>query len=198
MFYNTGIATYIWVITKNKSVERAGKVQLIDASKCCVKRRKPIGNKRNEFTDECIWLIKQAYQDFKDERRVDSGNGLEVEVKIKDVEDFKYSKVVVEQPITDDNGNPILKKGKPQADSSKRDTESIPWKEDIDAYMKKNVYPYAPDAWIDEKKTKIGYEIPFTREFYKYVAPRKSEDIFASLQELDKQEAELMAKIMGR
>ena len=198
MFYNTGIATYIWVITKNKSEERAGKVQLIDASKCCVKRRKPIGNKRNEFTDECIWLIKQAYQDFKDERRVDSGIGLEVEVKIKDVEDFKYSKVVVEQPITDDNGNPILKKGKPQADSAKRDTESIPWKEDIEEYMKKNVYPYAPDAWIDEKKTRIGYEIPFTREFYKYVAPRKSEDIFASLQELDKQEAELMAKIMGR
>lgn len=198
MFYNTGIATYIWVITKDKSEERTGKVQLIDASKCCIKRRKPIGNKRNEFTDECIYLIRQAYNVFTDGRFVDTGNNIEVESKIKDNEDFKFSKVVVEQPITDDNGKPILKKGKPQADSAKRDTESIPWKEDIDAYMKKNVYPYAPDAWIDEKKTKIGYEIPFVREFYKYVAPRKSEDIFASLQELDKQEAELMAKIMGR
>ena len=198
MFYNTGIATYIWIVTKNKSVKRTGKVQLIDASKCGLKRRKPIGNKRNEFTDECLYLIGQAYDAFHDGTWTDSGNGIEVEVKIKDNEDFKYSKVVVEQPLTDDSGKPILKKGKPQADSAKRDTESIPWKEDVDEYMKKNVYPYAPDAWVDEKKTKIGYEIPFTREFYKYVAPRKSEEIFASLQELDKQEAELMAKIMGR
>jgi len=198
MFYNTGIATYIWVITKDKAVERAGKVQLIDASKCSVKRRKPIGNKRNEFTDECLYLISQAYNDFKDGRYVDSTNGLEVEVKIKDNEDFKYRKVVVERPITDEKGNTILKKGKPQADSAKRDTESIPWKDDVEAYMKKNVYPYAPDAWIDDKKTKIGYEIPFTREFYKYVAPRKSEEIYASLQELDRQEQELMAKIIGK
>ena len=198
MFYNTGIATYVWVITKDKAVNRIGKVQLIDASKCSEKRRKPIGNKRNEFTDGCITLIERAYSDFKDERYVDEENGLEAESKIKDNEDFKFSKVVVERPITDDNGQPILKKGKPQADSSKRDTESIPWKEDVEAYMQKNVYPYAPDAWIDEKKTKIGYEIPFTREFYKYVAPRKSEEIFASLQELDRQEQELMAKIIGK
>ena len=198
MFYNTGIATYIWVVTKDKAVERSGKVQLIDASKCSVKRRKPIGNKRNEFTDECIYLIAQAYEAFRDGRFVDEGNGIEVESKVKDNEDFKFSKVVVERPLTDENGKPILKKGKPQADSSKRDTETIPWKEEIEAYMEKNVYPYAPDAWIDEKKTKIGYEIPFTREFYKYVAPRKSDEIFASLQELDKQEQELMAKIIGR
>ena len=85
----------------------------------------------------------------------------------------------------------------PQADSSKRDTESIPWTEDIEAYMQKNVLPYAPDAWIDTKKTKIGYEIPFTREFYKYVAPRKSEEIFASLQELEKEERELLNSIMN-
>ena len=198
MFYNTGIATYIWVITKDKAVERTGKVQLIDASKCSVKRRKPIGNKRNEFTDECLYLITQAYTDFKDGRYVDSTNGLEVEVKIKDNEDFKYRKVVVERPITDEDGKPILKKGKPQADSAKRDSESIPWKEEVEAYMQENVYPYAPDAWIDDKKTKIGYEIPFTREFYKYVAPRKSDEIYASLQELDRQEQELMAKIIGK
>ncbi len=198
MFYNTGIATYIWVITKDKAVQRTGKVQLIDASKCSVKRRKPIGNKRNEFTDECLYLITQAYNDFKDGRYIDSTNGLEVEVKIKDNDDFKYRKVIVERPITDEKGNAILKKGKPQADSAKRDTESIPWKEDVEAYMKKNVYPYAPDAWIDEKKTKIGYEIPFTREFYKYVAPRKSDEIYASLQELDRQEQQLMAIIIGK
>lgn len=197
MFYNTGIATYIWIVSKDKSAERAGKVQLIDASKCCVKRRKPLGNKRNEFTDDCIKLITEAYNAFADGVYTNEA-GLEVEVKIKQNEDFKYSKVTVEQPLCDDSGKSVLKKGKPTADASKRDTESIPWSEPIEEYMQKNVYPYAPEAWIDEKKTKIGYEIPFTREFYKYVAPRKSEEIFAHLQELEKAESELMAKIMGR
>lgn len=198
MFYNTGIATYIWIVTKDKAVDRTGKVQLIDASKCSVKRRKALGNKRNEFTDECVKLIAQAYSEFVDGVFRDEEHGLEVEVKIKDNEDFKYTKVVVEQPICDEAGKPVLKKGKKQVDSGKRDTETIPWKEEIETYMEKNVYPYAPDAWIDEKKSKVGYEIPFTREFYKYVAPRKSEDIYAHLQELNAQEEELMAKIMER
>ena len=196
MFYNTGIATYIWIVSKDKSVERAGKVQLIDASKCCVKRRKSLGNKRNEFTDECIALIAEAYNAFTE--GIFEDGALVVESKIKSNEEFKYSKVVVEQPVCDDEGKPILKRGKPTADSSKRDTESIPWTEDVETYMERNVYPYAPDAWIDEKKTKIGYEIPFTREFYKYVAPRSSAEIFAHLEELDKAESALMAKIMGR
>lgn len=196
MFYNTGIATYIWVVTKDKSVERAGKVQLIDASKCCEKRRKSLGNKRNEFTDRCIDLISKAYMAFTDS--VYEDGELVVESKVKDNEDFKYTKVVVERPLKDEQGNPILKKGKPQPDKSLKDTENVPFKEDIEAYMQKNVYPYAPDAWVDEKASKIGYEIPFTREFYKYVAPRKSEDIFAHLQELEKEETALMAKIMGR
>ncbi len=196
MFYNTGIATYIWLVCKDKAVERTGKVQLIDASKCCVKRRKPIGNKRNEFSEDCIRLVVKAYNAFKD--GVFSDGDLTVESKVKDNEDFKYTKVVVERPLLDETGKPLLKKGKPQPDSSRRDTESIPFKEDIDAYMEKNVLPYAPDAWIDTNKSKIGYEIPFTREFYKYVEPRKSDDIYSHLQELDRQEAALMAKIMGR
>ena len=196
MFYNTGIATYIWIVSKDKSAERVGKVQLIDASKCFVKRRKSLGNKRNEFTNECIALIAKAYNEFAEDVYVDGT--LVVESKIKANKDFKYSKVVVEQPVCDEHGKPILKKGKPTADTSKRDTETIPWNEEIEAYMAKNVYPYAPNAWIDEKKTKIGYEIPFTREFYKYVAPRSSADIFAHLEELDKAETALMAKIMGR
>lgn len=196
MFYNTGIATYIWVVTKDKSVERAGKVQLIDASKCCEKRRKSLGNKRNEFTDRCIELVSKAYMAFTD--GVYEDGELVVESKVKDNEDFKYTKVVVERPLKDEQGNPILKKGKPQPDKSLKDTENVPFKEDIEAYMQKNVYPYAPDAWVDEKASKIGYEIPFTREFYKYVAPRKSEEIFAHLQELEKEETALMAKIMGR
>lgn len=196
MFYNTGIATYIWIVTKNKSLQRTGKVQLVDASKCSVKRRKPIGDKRNEFTDECISLISKAYKVFED--GIWTEGELSVEVKIKDRYDFKYTKVTVEQPLLDEEGKQILKKGKPQPDSSKRDTESIPWAENIEEYMQKNVFPYAPDAWIDEKKSKIGYEIPFTREFYKYVPLRHSDEIFAHLKELEQQESALMDKIMGR
>lgn len=121
-----------------------------------------------------------------------------MESKVLENEYFKYSKLTIERPLTDEaTGEPILKKGKRQPDAKKRDTEIVPWTEDIEEYMQKNVLPYAPDAWIDEKKTKVGYEIPFTREFYKYVAPRKSEDIFAHLKELETQETDLMTKILG-
>ncbi len=178
MFYNTGIATYIWIVTKDKQPERTGKVQLIDASKCCEKRRKSLGNKRNEFTDRCIDLIAKAYMAFED--GVYEDGELTVESKVKDCDDFKFTKVAIKLP----------NKGK--------DKENVPFKEDIEAYMQKNVYPYAPEAKVDMKASKIGYEIPFTREFYKYVAPRKSEEIFAHLQELEQQESTLMAKIMGR
>ena len=196
LFYNTGIATYIWLVTKDKAPERTGKVLLLDASKCFEKRRKSLGNKRNEFTDRCIDLIASAYNAFADGTYTDGD--LTVETKVKDNDDFKYTKVVVESPLLDENGSPILKKGKPQPDSSKRDTEIIPIKQDIDDYMARNVLPYNPDAWIDTKKSKVGYEIPFTREFYKYVAPRSSEEIFAHLQQLEQKETALMAKIMGR
>ncbi len=178
MFYNTGIATYIWIVTKDKTPERTGKVQLIDASKCCEKRRKSLGNKRNEFTDSCIDLISKAYLAFTD--GVYEDGELVVESKVKDCDDFKYTKVAIKLP------------------EKKKDTENVPFKENIEAYMQKNVYPYAPEAKVDMKASKIGYEIPFTREFYKYVAPRKSDEIFAHLQELEKQESALMAKIMGR
>lgn len=196
LFYNTGIATYIWIVTKDKAQNRIGKVQLIDASHCSEKRRKALGNKKNEFTDECINLIARAYSSFESGLFVNGS--LEVEVKIKDNEDFKYRKVTVQQPLLDETGKPVMKNGRKQSNKEKKDTENIPWKEDVEEYMRKNVYPYAPDAWIEPKETKIGYEIPFTREFYKYVAPRKSDEIFASLRELDRQEAELMTKIIGQ
>lgn len=198
LFYNTGIATYIWVVTKNKSSERQGKVQLIDASQCYDKRRKSLGNKRAEISDRCRDLIMEAYRDFTNWSYKSDDETLHVESKVLDNEYFKYSKLTIERPLTDEaTGEPILKKGKRQPDTKKRDTEIVPWTEDIDEYMQKNVLPYAPNAWIDKKKTKIGYEIPFTREFYKYVAPCKSEDIFAHLKELETQEADLMAKILG-
>lgn len=198
LFYNTPIATYIWVVTKNKSEERQGKVQLIDASKCFDKRRKSLGNKRVEISDRCRELIMEAYKDFTDWSYQSEDETLKVESKVFDNEYFKYTKLTIERPLLDEKtGEPILKKGKMQPDAKKRDSETVPWTEDIDEYMQKNVLPYAPDAWIDEKKSKVGYEIPFTREFYKYVAPRKSEDIFAHLKELEQQESDLMSKILG-
>ena len=196
MFYNTGIATYIWLVSKNKPyTKRAGKVQLIDASACSEKRRKSLGNKRNEFTSACITLIKECYLAFED--GVWERDGKRVECKIFDNDYFKYSKVVVERPLRDEKGELVLKKGAKQPDTSLRDTEVIPWGMSFDKYMEKNVLPYAPDAWIDENKTKIGYEIPFTRQFYKYVPPRPSEEIFARLVELGAREQELMKEILG-
>lgn len=176
IFYNTGIATYIWVLSNKKEQRRKGKVQLINANEMYEKRRKSLGNKRNDIPTHYIDEITQIYADFTEN---------EVS-KIFDNEDFGYSKIVVERPQKDENGKPILKSGKPVADTSLRDTENVPLKEDIQEYFKREVLPYAPDAWIDEKKTKIGYEIPFTRYFYKYVPPRKSEDIMAEIIELEK------------
>lgn len=194
MFYNTGIATYIWIVTKDKSAERAGKVQLIDASKCSVKRRKPLGNKRNEFDENCIALITKAYNAFANDTYTDGE--LVVESKVKDNEDFKFRKITVEYPSVETHGRASQtpdKKAKPE-----KDTEIIPWKEDVQAYMEKNVLPFQPKAKIVEKQTKIGYEIPFTREFYKYVPLEASEKIFANLKELEAKETELMNKILGR
>lgn len=195
LFYNTGISTYIWVISKNKTKERIGKVQLIDASKCFVKRRKNIGNKRVDLDDNCIDLIVKAYNEFSDHYYED--NEISVESKVFDNDYFGYIKVVVETPICDESGNPILKRGKPQADKAKTDTENIPLQEDIDEYIKKNVLPYNPLAYLDRKKDKIGYEIPFTRIFYKFVPPTPSEDIFNEIKKLETQEAELMKELFG-
>lgn len=194
LFYNTGISTYVWLITKNKSPERRGKVQLIDASKCFIKRRKNIGNKRVDLDEKCIDLILRAYTAFTDELYTEQN--LAVESKVFDNEFFGYTKVTVETPLCDENGRPILKKGKVQPDKSKSDTEIIPLGENIDAYMEKNVLPYNPQAYLDRTKDKIGYEIPFTRLFYKFVPPVPSDEIFAELKALEAEEAELMKEIL--
>jgi len=198
MFYNTGIATYIWIVTKDKSADRVGKVQLIDASKCSVKRRKPLGNKRNEFDETCIALITKAYNAFTDVTYTDGD--LTVESKVKDNEDFKFRKVQVEfpaAPVETCRGASQNQTGKTKSAKPEKDTEIIPWKEDVQAYMQKNVLPFQPKAKIVEKQTKIGYEIPFTREFYKYVPLEPSDKIFAHLKELEAKETELMNKILG-
>lgn len=175
LFYNTGISTYIWLITKNKSAERRGKVQLIDASKCFVKRRKNIGNKRVDIDETARQLIIQAYGEFGNKEYHE--NGLVVESKVFDNNEFGYTKVVVESPQRDEDGSIILKKGKKVADTKLRDTEDIPLNQSIDDYFEREVLPFNPDAWMDRKKDKIGYEIPFTRLFYKYTAPEPSEVI---------------------
>lgn len=185
MFMNTGISTYIWVLNKNKPVHRAGKVQLIDASHCAEPRRKSIGTKRNDITDLCRNLIVEAYGDFKNDAVYGEKDSIYCQSKVFDNDEFGYQKIVVEQPERDENGEIILKKGKPTADSNLRDTENVPMKEDIDEYFKREVLPYAPDAWIDTKKTKIGYEIPMTRYFYEYQAPEPVEDIVARIHKLE-------------
>lgn len=167
IFYNTGIATYIWVLSNNKEKRRMGKVQLINANGLYEKRRKSLGNKRNDIPQTAIDEIAKIYGDFREDKLS----------KIFNNEDFGYRKVVVERPLRDESGKPILKKGKVQADPKLRDTENIPLSEDVAEYMKREVLPYAPDAWIDESKTKIGYEIPFTRYFYEYTPPVPSEEL---------------------
>ncbi len=176
IFYNTGIATYIWVLSNKKAgTVREGKVQLIKASQLFEKRRKSLGNKRNDIPESAVETITQVYGDFTE-------NAIS---KIFKNEDFGYTKITVERPLLDDDGKPVLKKGKPQPDSKRRDTENVPLTEDITAYFEREVKPFAPDAWIDEKKSKVGYEIPFTRYFYHYQPPRPSADIMDEIQAIE-------------
>ncbi|MCI6691902.1 type I restriction-modification system subunit M [Clostridium sp. SGI.024] len=185
LFYNTGISTYIWIISKDKPLHREGKVQLIDASKMYEKRRKSIGSKRNEITEECRDIIIQAYGDFQN-KEYTLGEKT-VESKIFENIDFGYNKIVIESPTLDEDGNIVYKNKKPVADPSKRDSENVPLDEDIDTYFKREVLPYNSNAWIDKKKTKVGYEIPFTRYFYKYVAPQKADEIKNEILEIEKE-----------
>lgn len=197
-FMNTGIATYIWVLNKNKPAYRCGKVQLIDASHCCEPRRKSIGYKRNDITDTCRELIVEAYGDFKNEAIYGDKEGIYCQSKIFDGEDFGYYKITVERPLLDENGNPVTKKGKPVPDKDKKDTENVPMKEDIHEYFDREVLPYAPDAWIDEKKTKVGYEIPMTRYFYEYQAPESAEAIMARITQLEKEISNSLKELFGK
>ena len=185
MFMNTGISTYIWVLSKDKPAHRAGKVQLIDASHCFEPRRKSIGTKRNDITDACRELIVTAYGEFANGKVYGDKNGIYCESKVFESVEFGYNKIVVERPQRDEAGNILLKRGKPVPDTSLRDTENVPLVQDIDAYFAREVLPYAPDAWIDHSKTKVGYEIPMTRYFYEYQAPEAVEDIIARITALE-------------
>ena len=194
-FYNTPITTYIWIVTKNKAAHRRGRIQLIDASACGMSRRKNIGSKNTDISQNCRDLIVKVYGEFRDgtfEGMDENGTRIVVKSKVIDAIDFGYNKITVESPETDENGKVILKKGKPVADASKRDTENVPLAEDIDAYFEREVLPYNPNAWIDRKKTKVGYEIPFTRTFYEYKHIEPSDAIAKRIEEHEKS---LMAKL---
>lgn len=185
MFYNTGIATYIWLLTNKKAPERKGKIQLINGIEFFQKMRKSLGSKRKELGHKDIERLVKFHGSFQENEYC----------KIFDNEDFGYSAITVERPLRDEKGQVVLgtkgkQKGKPMPDTSLRDTENVPLKDDIKSYFKREVLPHVPDAWIDFDKTKVGYEIPFSRHFYKYVPPRSLEDIDKDLKTIS---GEIMA-----
>ena len=199
-FYNTGIATYVWIVTKNKPASHAGKVLLIDASSCFEPRRKSIGNKRNDITDACRSLIVRAYGAYETadcSETLDNGRTVTCRARLMDNEDFGYRKITVETPLLDGKGEKVLKRGKPVADTEKRDTENVPLKEDVEAYLDREVRPYNSDAWIDEAKTKVGCEIPFTRVFYVYKELEKAADIAVRIEAHEKSLMEKLNALFG-
>ncbi len=221
MFYNTGIATYVWILSNRKPAQRKGRVQLIDASGYWQKMRKSLGSKRREMSDAHIATVTRLFGDFVEAELVtmcDAGGqtvgepqlvagadtaptppegGRLRRVPISRIfrnEEFGYTTITVERPLRDEAGHVVLgvkgkQKGKPQPDSALRDTENVPLGEDIRAYFEREVLPHAPDAWIDEEKSKVGYEIPFNRHFYVFEPPR-------SLHAIDEELKAVSANIM--
>jgi len=221
MFYNTGISTYVWILSNRKPADRKGFVQLIDASSFWQKMRKSLGSKRKEMSDQHIATVTRLFGDFVEAEQITAvnakgealGEPLLVTAaesapiapeggKLKRVpisrifrnEDFGYTTITVERPLKDAAGQPVLgakgkQKGKPQPDTALRDTENVPLSEDIQAYFEREVLPHAPDAWIDDEKSRVGYEIPFNQHFYVYEPPR-------SLHEIDEELKAVTARIM--
>lgn len=187
LFYNTGISTYIWIISNNKPKKRKGKVQLINAEGFFKKMSKSLGDKRNELSPDHINQITKLYGSFTESEFC----------KIFDNEDFGYRKVTVERPERDAKGNIILDKNKkPKADSALRDTESIPLKENVEIYMQREVLPHLPDAWVDESKTRVGYEINFTKYFYKYKPLRPLAEIKKDILALEQETVGLIMEVV--
>jgi type I restriction enzyme M protein len=181
MFYNTGISTYIWIVTNRKPKHRKDKVQLIDASAMWQKMRKSLGSKRKELSSEHIDEITRLFGNAK--KATTGGTPIS---RIFKTTDFGYQTITVERPERDEDGNIVKetkgkRKGQPKIDTKLRDTEDVPLSEDIDAYFQREVLPHVPDAWIDHDKTKVGYEIPFNRHFYVFKPPRNLDEIDAEL-----------------
>ena len=185
MFYNTGISTYVWIVSNRKPQNRKGKVQLIDASGFWQKMRKSLGSKRKEMSQEHIDDITRLFGNFEELTRQVDGSPVPIS-RIFANDAFGYHTITVERPERDAEGQVVLGtkgkgKGKPVADASLRDTENVPLSDDITEYFQREVLPHAPDAWIDTHKTKVGYEIPFNRHFYVFKPPRPLAEIDAEL-----------------
>jgi len=181
MFYNTGISTYIWIVSNRKPSHRTGKLQLIDASAMWQKMRKSLGSKRKELSPAHIDEITRIFGAFEELTK----DGVPMS-RIFDNAAFGYRTITVERPLRDEAGKVVLGakgklKGKPQPDANLRDTENVPLGEDVTVYFEREVLPHAPDAWIDHEKTKVGYEIPFNRHFYVFKPPRELTEIDAEL-----------------
>lgn len=190
IFYNTGIATYVWFVTNVKDAKRKGKVQLINASSDMFfrKMRKSLGSKKSELTAEHIEIIQNLYFDFQENEYS----------KIFDNEDFGFYQITVNQPEKDENGK-IIKdsKGKPKADTSLKDIENVPMKESIEDYFKREVLPFAPDAWYDKTKMKVGYEIAFNKYFYQYEGLRSLNEIAKDILLLEQETDGLLKEIIA-
>jgi type I restriction enzyme M protein len=188
LFYNTGISTYIWVISNHKPSNRKGKVQLINGVDFSKKMSKSLGDKRNELSDDHIAEITKIYGEFKEGEHS----------KIFENKAFGYAKVTVERPERNAKGQVVTdKKGNPKPDSSLRDTENIPLLMDIEEYMQKEVLPHVPDAWIDHSKTNIGYEVNFTKYFYQYKPLRSLDDIRKDIMAIEQETDGLLKEVIG-
>ena len=188
LFYNTGISTYVWVISNHKPTERKGKVQLINAIDFSKKMSKSLGNKRNEITKKQIAEITKIYGEFQANEYS----------KIFDNKAFGYAKVTVERPERNTKGQVVTdKKGNPKPDSSLRDTENIPLTMDIQEYMEKEVLPHVPDAWVDHSKTNIGYEVNFTKYFYQYKPLRSLDEIRKDIMAIEQETDGLLKEVIG-
>jgi type I restriction enzyme M protein len=177
MFYNTGISTYVWIVSNRKPDARKGKLQLIDASGFWQKMRKSLGSKRKELSPDHIEDITRLFGRFEESTR----DGIPISRIFKN-EEFGYRAITVERPERDAAGEIVVStkgkdKGKPVPDASLRDTESVPLSEEVEIFFKREVLPHAPDAWIDHDKTKVGYEIPFNRHFYIFKPSRPLAEI---------------------
>tara|TARA_Y100000310_G_C20692887_1_gene823513 strand:+ start:898 stop:2607 length:1710 start_codon:yes stop_codon:yes gene_type:complete len=185
LFYNTGIATYIWIVSNRKPAKRRGKVQLINAVKLFAKMRKSLGSKRNYFTKDHVKQISEVHAGFEEGDLC----------KIFDNADFGFTKVTVERPLVENGKVKTDKQGKPKSHSALRDSEKIPLKQDIDDYFEKEVKPHVPDAWMDRNKDKIGYEINFAKYFYQYKPLRPLLEIQNDILELEQESQRLMEEI---
>lgn len=189
LFYNTGIGTYVWVMTNRKPKHKQGKIQLINATsnEFFAKMTKSLWKKRVKMEDEHITRVYKIFDSFEDGEYS----------KILDNEDFGYTQVTIERPKHDESGNVVMKKWKVESDGDLRDKEGIPLKQDIQEYFEREVLPFAPDAWISDKEQKVGYEINFNKYFYEYTPPRSLEAIAQDILKLEKETDGVLDEIIA-